>query len=63
MTSVLYDVPGPKARLYSLIGSAAGILIILGVLALPLQPWPSKESSTPTVGRSSTVPWRRMFGT
>ncbi|MFJ4026428.1 amino acid ABC transporter permease [Paenarthrobacter sp. NPDC089989] len=34
MTSVLYDVPGPKARLYSLLGSAAGILIILGVLAL-----------------------------
>lgn len=34
MTSVLYDVPGPKARLYSLIGSAAGIVLILGVLAI-----------------------------
>jgi len=34
MTSVLYDVPGPKARLYSLIGSAAGVLIILGILAI-----------------------------
>jgi glutamate transport system permease protein len=33
MTSVLYDVPGPKARRNSFFGSVAGTLIILGVLA------------------------------
>ncbi|MCA4132374.1 amino acid ABC transporter permease [Arthrobacter sp. M4] len=34
MSSVLYDVPGPKARLYSFFGSVAGTLVILGVLAI-----------------------------
>lgn len=34
MTSVLYDVPGPKARLYSFFGSVAGTLVILGILGL-----------------------------
>ncbi len=33
MTSVLYDVPGPKARRVSLIGSVVGSLVILGLLA------------------------------
>ena len=33
MTSVLYDVPGPKARRVSLIGSVVGTLVILGLLA------------------------------
>jgi glutamate transport system permease protein len=33
MTSVLYDVPGPKARRISLIGSIIGTVIILGLLA------------------------------
>ncbi|MCQ6271538.1 ABC transporter permease subunit [Pseudarthrobacter sp. R1] len=33
MTSVLYDVPGPKARRISLIGSIVGSLLILGLLA------------------------------
>lgn len=33
MTSVLYDVPGPKARRVSLIGSVVGTLLILGLLA------------------------------
>ena len=33
MSSVLYDVPGPKARRVSLIGSVAGSLLILGLLA------------------------------
>jgi glutamate transport system permease protein len=33
MTSVLYDVPGPKARRASLIGSVIGSLVIAGILA------------------------------
>ena len=33
MTSVLYDVPGPKARRVSLIGSVIGTLLILGLAA------------------------------
>jgi glutamate transport system permease protein len=33
MSSVLYDVPGPKARRVSLIGSVVGSLVILGLLA------------------------------
>ncbi|KNH16926.1 polar amino acid ABC transporter permease [Arthrobacter sp. ZBG10] len=33
MSSVLYDVPGPKARRISLIGSVVGGLAILGLLA------------------------------
>jgi glutamate transport system permease protein len=33
MSSVLYDVPGPKARRVSLIGSVLGSLLILGLLA------------------------------
>lgn len=33
MSSVLYDVPGPKARRISLIGSVVGGLVILGLLA------------------------------
>jgi glutamate transport system permease protein len=33
MTSVLYDVPGPKARRVSLIGSVIGSLLIVGLLA------------------------------
>lgn len=33
MSSVLYDVPGPKARRVSLIGSVVGSLLILGLLA------------------------------
>ena len=33
MTSVLYDVPGPKARRVSLIGSVVGSVLILGLLA------------------------------
>lgn len=33
MSSVLYDVPGPKARRVSLIGSVVGTLLILGLLA------------------------------
>lgn len=36
MTSVLYDVPGPKARRISLIGSIIGVLVIGGLLALAL---------------------------
>jgi glutamate transport system permease protein len=34
MSSVLYDVPGPKARRVSLIGSVAGIILIGGLLAV-----------------------------
>jgi glutamate transport system permease protein len=33
MSSVLYDVPGPKARRVSLIGSVIGSLLIVGLLA------------------------------
>jgi glutamate transport system permease protein len=33
MSSVLYDVPGPKARRISLIGSVVGSLLIVGLLA------------------------------
>ena len=33
MSSVLYDVPGPKARRVSLIGSVVGIILIGGLLA------------------------------
>lgn len=33
MSSVLYDVPGPKARRISLIGSVVGALLIAGLLA------------------------------
>jgi glutamate transport system permease protein len=33
MSSVLYDVPGPKARRVSLIGSVVGIVLIGGLLA------------------------------
>ena len=33
MTSVLYDVPGPKARRVSLYGSIIGIVLIAGLLA------------------------------
>jgi glutamate transport system permease protein len=33
MTSVLYDVPGPKARRISLIGSIIGVILIGGLLA------------------------------
>lgn len=33
MTSVLYDVPGPKARRISLIGSIIGVVLIGGLLA------------------------------
>jgi glutamate transport system permease protein len=33
MSSVLYDVPGPKARRVSLIGSVVGSLLIVGLLA------------------------------
>jgi glutamate transport system permease protein len=33
MTSVLYDVPGPKARRVSLIGSVIGTVVIVGLLA------------------------------
>ncbi|MDQ0849439.1 glutamate transport system permease protein [Arthrobacter sp. B3I9] len=33
MSSVLYDVPGPKARRVSVIGSVVGSLLILGLLA------------------------------
>ncbi|MDQ1594257.1 MAG: glutamate transport system permease protein [Arthrobacter pascens] len=36
MTSVLYDVPGPKARRISLIGSVIGVIVIGGLLALAL---------------------------
>lgn len=36
MTSVLYDVPGPKARRISLIGSVIGVVLIGGLLALAL---------------------------
>jgi glutamate transport system permease protein len=34
MTSVLYDVPGPKARRISLIGSIIGVIVIGGLLVL-----------------------------
>ncbi|HET6241114.1 MAG TPA: amino acid ABC transporter permease [Arthrobacter sp.] len=34
MSSVLYDIPGPKARRVSLIGSIIGIIVIGGLLAL-----------------------------
>jgi glutamate transport system permease protein len=34
MSSVLYDVPGPKARRVSLLGSVAGIILIGGLLAV-----------------------------
>ena len=34
MTSVLYDVPGPKARRVSLIGSIVGVIVIAGLLVL-----------------------------
>lgn len=34
MTSVLYDVPGPKARRISLYGSVIGVILIAGLLAL-----------------------------
>jgi glutamate transport system permease protein len=33
MSSVLYDVPGPKARRVSLIGSVVGIILVGGLLA------------------------------
>ena len=36
MTSVLYDVPGPKARRVSLIGSVIGVVVIAGLLALAI---------------------------
>ena len=36
MTSVLYDVPGPKARRISLIGSIIGVVLIGGLLALAM---------------------------
>lgn len=36
MTSVLYDVPGPKARRVSLYGSILGIVLIAGLLALAI---------------------------
>ncbi len=36
MTSVLYDVPGPKARRFSLIASILGALLIAGLLALAI---------------------------
>ncbi|MEO5780178.1 MAG: amino acid ABC transporter permease [Arthrobacter oryzae] len=36
MTSVLYDVPGPKARRFSLIASIVGALLIAGLLALAI---------------------------
>jgi glutamate transport system permease protein len=36
MTSVLYDVPGPKARRISLIGSIIGVVVIGGLLALAI---------------------------
>ncbi|KRE44639.1 polar amino acid ABC transporter permease [Arthrobacter sp. Soil736] len=36
MTSVLYDVPGPKARRISLIGSIVGVIVIGGLLALAI---------------------------
>ena len=36
MTSVLYDVPGPKARRISLIGSIIGVVLIGGLLALAI---------------------------
>jgi glutamate transport system permease protein len=36
MTSVLYDVPGPKARRVSLIGSVIGVVLIGGLLALAI---------------------------
>lgn len=36
MTSVLYDVPGPKARRISLIGSIVGVVVIGGLLALAI---------------------------
>ncbi|MGO4190783.1 amino acid ABC transporter permease [Arthrobacter sp. YAF17] len=32
MSSVLYDVPGPKARRISLIGSIIGVIVIVGLL-------------------------------
>ena len=35
MSSVLYDVPGPKARRVSLIGSVVGVIVIVGLLAWP----------------------------
>ena len=34
MSSVLYDVPGPKARRVSLIGSIIGVIVIGGLLVL-----------------------------
>jgi glutamate transport system permease protein len=36
MTSVLYDVPGPKARRISLIGSIIGVILIAGLLAFAI---------------------------
>lgn len=36
MTSVLYDVPGPKARRISLIGSIIGVIVIGGLLAFAI---------------------------
>ena len=36
MTSVLYDVPGPKARRISLIGSVIGVILIAGLLAFAI---------------------------
>lgn len=36
MTSVLYDVPGPKARRISLIGSIIGVILIGGLLAFAI---------------------------
>ena len=36
MTSVLYDVPGPKARRISLIGSIVGVVLIGGLLSLAI---------------------------
>ena len=36
MSSVLYDVPGPKARRISLIGSLIGVVLIAGLLAWAL---------------------------
>jgi glutamate transport system permease protein len=36
MSSVLYDVPGPKARRFSLIASLVGAILIAGLLALAI---------------------------
>lgn len=54
--SVLYDVPGQKAKTRNRLYSVLGSLAVLGLIAFAFLRLNSRGSSNPRCGTSSTMP-------